>query len=70
MPDPKIIIEALDDARRALNSARNAVGQWDEGNVAGVPFSAAQLAALRATFNAGMQGGKDGITGVELELRN
>lgn len=70
MPDPEVLIESLDAARNGLNTARNAVGQWQQGVVAGVAFTAAQLAALRAQFDAGIQAGKDGIVAVDLELLN
>lgn len=70
MPDPEIIIEVIDNARKGLNRARNAAEQWLEGKVAGVNFTAAQRTAIRTAFMNGLQEGKDGITAVDDELLN
>lgn len=70
MPDPEVLIEKIDSARTGLNRARNAVEQWRQGAVAGVPLTAAQIAALRVEFVAGMQAGKNGVRAVDLELLN
>ena len=70
MPDPQILEAKLDAARDGLNSARNAVGQWNKGEVAGVTFTTAQRAALRTQFEVGLQAGKDVIAAVDAELRN
>lgn len=70
MPDPDVLVEAIDSARVGLNSARNAVEQWRIGKVAGVNFTTAQRTAVRAQFEAGLQAGKDSIAAVDLELSN
>ena len=70
MPDVNKVIEALDRARSDLNAARNVAEEWRRGKVAGVTFTAAQLAALRAAFATGLQTGKNGLAAVDVELRN
>ena len=62
------VIELLDEARRGLNDARNAADDWRRGKVSGVNYTAEQKTALRASFDAGIQVGKNGIAAVETEL--
>lgn len=62
------VIDRLDNARKALNGARNAAEEWRRDKVAGVAFTAAQKTALRTKFAAGLQDGKDELVAVDVEL--
>lgn len=67
-PDPKKLIAYIDQARTALNNARNAVGEWQNGQVAAVNHTGPQRAALRTVFETGLQEAKDRIADIDLEL--
>ncbi len=69
-PNPDTLITHLDQARTALNNARNAVEQWKRGQVAGVAHTAGQRSAIRTIFENALQDGKDRIADVDTELTN
>ena len=68
MPDVEKVIEALDNARRGLNDARNAAEEWRRGRIGGIPYTSEQATALRAAFQAGLQTGETGMAAVKVEL--
>jgi hypothetical protein len=66
--DMELVKRHLDEARRSLNNAANAYGEWESGRVANVPYTIAQQNALKAAVLSGLQKGKVGIAAVENEI--